>query len=165
LIICHRLPPYDVRLCRLRQVKAALIGENPPVAPLPDTPTSGAAAPVYTEMVWVPDTDIPATTAPIDEPNKLLVELKLSATLDPGTYAAHWGAFNGYASIDAYAYLFRVSAPEEPAPEGLSEQDTTPEDASAPKDGTPASETVPPPEKESPKTTPDTQDVPGQAEW
>lgn len=165
LLICHRLPPYDVRLCRLRQVKAALIGENTAAAPLPDAPAPGAVAPVYTEMIWVPADDIPTTTAPIDEPNKLLVELKLSAPLEPGTYAAHWGALNGYTSIDAYAYLFRVGAPEEPALESVPPDAETSEDASAPKGDTPPAETAPLPAQQSPKADAATQDVPGQAEW
>ncbi len=105
-LIAHKLPPYDAHLTRVRQVRAS--SQPPP-------PPPAAGAPVlpqsYSETVWVPDTDIPLVERPLDEPDRLLVELIPSAMLEPGTYAVHWGAFEGLASLEQRVFLFSVPDP------------------------------------------------------
>jgi hypothetical protein len=115
LIIAHKVPTYDLHCNRLIAVKAA------------DALLPGADAPkpeAFTRDAWVPADRIGMVARPIDEPGRLLVELRPDGPLQPGVYAIHWGAFEGYASIEASAYLFEVrpavmevEAPEPVEPE------------------------------------------------
>ena len=61
----------------------------------------------------------------LDEPEKLLVELKATAPLEPGVYAIHWGALEGYDSIDPRIFMFALKAP---APEDEGEGESTTDD-------------------------------------
>ena len=110
LLIAHKLPPYDARLCRLEAVEA--------------TPTHTQAG-GYTETVWAPVTTLALLAIPIDEPQRLLLELRPMAPLEPGIYAVHWGAFDGHPTTDPRGFLFQVvdpNAPPEAEPEA--EEDT-----------------------------------------
>lgn len=107
MLVAHKLPPYDAHLTRVRQVRAS---SQPP--PPPKAAGAAPASPaVYTETIWVADTDIPLVEHPLDEPDRLLVELAPATTLEPGTYAVHWGAFEGLASLEPRVFLFRVPDP------------------------------------------------------
>ncbi len=119
LLIAHKLPPYDARMHKLQQVKAA----PAPLAGMSvDAPP--AKQPQYTEKVWIAEEPVALRARPIDEPEKLLVELRAAQALEPGAYAIHWGALEGYDSIDPRVFLFRiVPAPEpETPPEGEGEE-------------------------------------------
>lgn len=106
VIICHRMPPYDLHLHELQLVEA-----SDPELETPD----------YSQKVWAPVREVPFSSAPVDEPEQMLLELKPSAALAPAAYAVHWGALSGYATTDSRVFLFRVAAPDEaetpPVPE------------------------------------------------
>ena len=102
VIICHRMPTYDVHIHVLQLVEA-----SDPELETPD----------YSQKVWAPVSEVPFASAPIDQPDQLLVELRPGASLEPGAYAVDWGALDGYTSTDSRVFLFRVISPDEPAPE------------------------------------------------
>ncbi|MCX5758148.1 MAG: hypothetical protein NTU83_06510 [Candidatus Hydrogenedentes bacterium] len=105
LIMCHKVPAYDIRLARLRPVKAT-------------GPEGGFD-------VWTVQTSIPVEVAPIDEPERYLVEIRIADPLKPGTYAVHWGALDGRKSTEPRAFLFAVEEPNQPA-EAVSAPKTQP---------------------------------------
>ena len=96
MLLCFKMPHYDVRFCRLRQV----------AVPSPESPD-----PAYAQEVWASEDTLPALLEPIDEPEGSLVEMRLEAPLTPGVYAVHWGALDTHAPTDPRAYLFRVAEP------------------------------------------------------
>lgn len=97
LILCHKVPAYDVRLARLHSVKTT-------------GPEGGFD-------VWVAEASIAVDAAPVDEPERYLVQIRTAEPLTPGVYAMHWGAFEGRASIEPRAFLFAVEDPSHPAAE------------------------------------------------
>jgi len=101
-IICHRMPGFDIQMHEMQEVEAS--------DPELETPS-------YAQKVWAPARPIAIAARPIDEPERLLVELSLDAPLAPGAYAVHWGAFQGYTSTDSRVFLFRVVAADEEAAE------------------------------------------------
>lgn len=116
-IICHRMPPYDLRMHQVTEV----LGADPEMEP-----------PDYTRPVWAPMRDIPIVIAPIDEPEKLLIVVQPTQPLTPGTYAVHWGALDGYTGTDPRAFLFRIADPDaEPAEEAPDDEVGDEEEASA----------------------------------
>ena len=129
MLVAHKLPPYDARLTRLRLVRAS---SQPPPPPAPPA-ASGAAAPpvaprVYSEKIWVAAGDIPLVQRPLDEPDRALVGLAPAAMLEPGTYAVHWGAFEGLASLEPRLFLFTVPDPAATEEKKEAEPAPSPED-------------------------------------
>jgi hypothetical protein len=96
-LISHKLPAYDVHLDRLQQMEVALPQTN--------------AAPAFTQKAWVKGAPISIAAAPVDEPGQLLIEIRPFQPLDPGIYAMHWGALDGYTSTEARIYLFKITDP------------------------------------------------------
>lgn len=107
LIIYTLLPSYDTALYRMAAVNAA-------------HPQAEIEA-VDGEPVWIVDSPVTAVIVPVDEPDRQLLELRPTEPLTPGIYAVSWGAFDGYTSTHASAYLFEVVDPNAPdeAPEVL----------------------------------------------
>jgi hypothetical protein len=103
LIIACRMPPWDVHLCRMKEVEAARI--------YPEMTPEDIQDLVYARRVWVEEENVPVLTAPVDEPDRLLVELRSPVMLTPGVWAVHWGALNGHTSTDPRIFMFRVTAP------------------------------------------------------
>jgi hypothetical protein len=105
LIIYTLLPAYDAALYRMAAVTAA--------HPQAEIEATGG------EPVWIVDSPVTSVIVPIDEPDRQLLELRPTEPLTPGTYAVSWGAFDGYTSTHASAYLFEVVDPNAPdeAPE------------------------------------------------
>lgn len=102
MLVVYRLPGFDLQLSSLHQVEL--------------TPAeAGAAAQGYKVPTWVTERRISMHTRPVDSPAGLLLELESDEPLPPGDYAIHWGAYDGFATTDARAYLFRV-VPEAPPP-------------------------------------------------
>lgn len=129
-ILFHKLPGYDVQLHQLQPAKA-----SDPELETPD----------YRQNIWAPVRPIPITLAPIDEPDHLLVEVRLSEPLVPAAYALHWGALEGYTSTDSRVFLFRVKDPNEteaPVP-AEDEPPATPAPGAAKSDETPAVDEAP----------------------
>jgi hypothetical protein len=102
MILCYKMPDYDIALCKLQLAEVALPGmENV----------------TFTEKVWIRAEPLPVTLERIDEPEGSLFELRLSRPLEPGVYGIHWGALDGYTTTDPRVFLFRVAEPGEGAPE------------------------------------------------
>lgn len=95
LIVCHKMPVYDLRLARLRSVKAT-------------GPEGGFE-------VWAAESNSPVEALPIDEPERVLVEIRLVDALIPGTYALHWGALDGRTTTESRAFLFSIQDPNRPS--------------------------------------------------
>ncbi len=124
MLVAHKLPTYDAHLTRMKQVRASSQPPPPPAA----AGSAPAAKPTYTEKIWVPEKDIPLVERPLDEPDRLLVELAPSTMLEPGTYAVHWGAFEGLASLEPRVFLFRVPDPAATEEQKEAEPAASPED-------------------------------------
>jgi hypothetical protein len=144
LLLCHRMPLYDVRFCRLHSIPASA----------PEIPGSALT-------VWASEAAFPVEIVPLDEPERYLAQIRLSEPLTPGVYAVHWGALDGYGTTDRRMFLFRVvdaaRAPEtqEPAAEP---SPAKPDTAAKPEAAKPAKE---PPAAEIP---PDTRAVDAEAD-
>ena len=122
LLIAYKLPPYDLKLHRLEPIKASMPQEDPPTFALD---------------IWVGVEEAPVIAIPIDEPERLLLELRPVRALVPGVYAAHWGALDGYTSTELRVFLFRIFDPDAPAETPESEEEEAPE-AEAPATGSDA---------------------------
>jgi len=92
LLLCYKMPSYDAKLCRLAAVEAA--------AP---------ESPALKDKVWAFSESVPLAMAPVDEPERLLWEVRLMGPLDPGIYALDWGALDGYTSTDERIFVFAVA--------------------------------------------------------
>jgi len=119
-IICFKMPEYDVQIHQMRDVEAS---------------DADLETPNYAQHVWAPVRALPVSVRPIDEPERLLAELRLDGPLEPGAYGIHWGALQGYAGTDSRVFLFRVVSPEEKAAEAQTATDAAPQE--------PAKETPP----------------------
>jgi carboxypeptidase family protein len=112
LIICHKLPSYDVALYRMGQIEAALPQRSV------RSGRGGGGEYEYTLSVWAPVDAVGIFAVPIDEPGRLLLELRPSTPLSPGVYAMHWGALDGHTSTSPNAFLFQVVSAESQEGEG-----------------------------------------------
>lgn len=128
-LVAFKMPPYDARLYRLHQIEAYPPEHRTAVAPTSAGASAVASAAAPQRKILMPATEtvraaadnIPLIVAPIDEPERLLLELRPAIPLAPGTYAVHWGAFDGHVSTDPGIFLFRIADPEE---DGEAEENT-----------------------------------------
>jgi len=111
LIVCYRTPRYDARLSRLVEVQAT-------------RPFSGADS----FPVWVAAGTLAVALEPVDQPDAELLRVAMDRPLEPGVYAVHWGALEGYNTLDNRIYLFEVAPP----PSATVIDPLEPGDASAP---------------------------------
>lgn len=96
LIVSFGMPRYDARLHRLKQIAARVAkGED------------------VLQPIWTAAESLPVDILPVDQPEGVLLQLRLAAPLEPGEYAVHWGAFEGYTTLDARIFPFRVVLPAE----------------------------------------------------
>lgn len=93
LILCYKMPDWDVRFCRmdLTELQTHLPGGG-----------------LEEAQVLAQTKTIPARLLAIDQPEGLLHQLELSGPLEPGTYAVHWGALDGASDRDARIFMFSV---------------------------------------------------------
>ena len=112
LIVVHKLPSYDVRLCRLVAAEAA---------PL-DATTS-------MQEIWAADETLPVQMVPVDEPERTLWRVGLFGPLGPGVYAVHWGALDGHTGTDPRIFLFRVTSTDTDTPEQAGQDEGAPKEA------------------------------------
>jgi hypothetical protein len=115
LIVTFGMPRYDARLHRLRQMDA-YVAEGEQVL----------------QTIWVAAESLPVDVVPVDQPEGVLLQLRLDAPLEPGEYAVHWGAFEGYTTLDTRIFPFRVVVPADKAAEAAL---AAAEDAISPEDG------------------------------
>lgn len=109
VVILYNLPSFDIKVCRLRQVEAALLD-----------------SPGERQTVWAQEMVIGTRLRPVDEPERTLWEASLIDPLEPGVYAIHWGALQGQAENELRAFLFSVYDPAKPA-ESESQEQALPE--------------------------------------
>ena len=98
-IIGFKVPPYDWRMSRLELVSVLRDGA---------VPGSGAGA---MEEVWAEAARIPVHAVAVDEPERLLWEIRPVGAIEAGVYAVHWGAFEGDPTTAVFAYLLEVGDP------------------------------------------------------
>ena len=96
VIVCYRTPRYDARLARLEKIMAKRVdGQRESTA------------------MWVAAGPVNIEVRALDEEEEMLLELRPLRPLAPGTYAVHWGAFEGYTTLENRAFTFTVTAPVE----------------------------------------------------
>lgn len=93
-VVCYRTPRYDAQLSRLVESTAT--------RPAVETGSFD---------VWVEAGSFRADLTAIDTPDAQLLRLQIGQALEPGTYAVHWGALEGYDTLEARVYLFEVAEP------------------------------------------------------
>jgi len=118
-MVGHKVPAYDARMHKMKKVNAALI-QMPNRLSADQKPEKEMQ---YPEEIWVAEQAIEMYSKVLDEPEKLLVELRAAAPLSPGVYAIHWGALEGYDSIDPRIFMFELREPIEESVEGEGETD------------------------------------------
>lgn len=94
-LICFQVPQIDAELCSLTPAKAAPVD-----------------APEAARDIWVRGNPVEMQLAPIDEPERLLWEVRLFEPMQPGIYCMHWGSLRGHKEQDPRAYVFEVVSPE-----------------------------------------------------
>lgn len=92
MILCYHTPRYDARLSRLVRAK-------------PMQPAAKAAA----FDIWTAGGTIDADLVPVDQPQGMLRRLRIDRPLEPGAYAVHWGALEGYITLENRIFMFQVS--------------------------------------------------------
>ena len=91
-ILCYRTPRYDARLSRLVRAK-----------PMQPSATAGEFE------IWTAGGTIDADLVPVDTPQGILRRLRIDRPLEPGAYAVHWGALEGYATLENRVFMFEVA--------------------------------------------------------
>jgi hypothetical protein len=92
-IVAYRTPRYNARLSRLTAAEAQRGTEAESIA------------------VWVEEKPMAAALEPIDTPEGRLLRVRVGRPLEPGIYGVHWGALEGYTTLDARMFLFRIPEP------------------------------------------------------
>ena len=75
VILCYKMPDWDVRLCRMDLTERYV--------PLPGGGLEEA-------QILASTKELPVRLLPIDQPEGLLRQMELPGPLEPGTYAVHW---------------------------------------------------------------------------
>lgn len=97
LILCYHTPRYDARLSRLIRV------EPMQTAGITNAP-----------KIWTAGGSIDADLVPLDSPQGMLKRLRIDHPLEPGVYAVHWGALEGYTTLENRTFMFEiVESPED----------------------------------------------------
>lgn len=116
-IIGHKLPPYDWRMSRLEEQPVLRDGVD----------ASRVSEDEANRLIWAESVRIGVQAVPLDEPERMLWEIRPARELGPGIYAVHWGALEGDPATEASAYLIEVVDPDaregEDADEGEGEGD------------------------------------------
>lgn len=93
LVLCYKMPDWDVRLCRMDLTERYV-----------QLPGGG----LEEAQVLAPTRELPVQLVPIDQPEGLLRQVELPGPLEPGTYAVHWGALDGEVDKDPRIFAFSV---------------------------------------------------------
>jgi len=93
LLLCFKMPRRNAKLARLQEVEAHL-------------PTD----PSQTFGVWIAGGSSPVSLVPLVTSDRSLLQVRLLESLQPGVYALHWGALEGYTSLDERIFIFIVTA-------------------------------------------------------
>jgi hypothetical protein len=103
-IVCYRTPRYNARLSRLASAEATVPGLDSEA-----------------QQIWVESGTIGAGLEPVDQPTGQLLRVVVDRPLEPGIYGVHWGAMEGYTTLENRVYAFEIVAPPEPDPEAGAE--------------------------------------------
>jgi hypothetical protein len=150
-IVAHRTTRYNARLSRLTQDEASLQGVEKTSIP-----------------VWVEAGTMAAALEPLDAHEGLLMRVQVGRPLEPGVYGVHWGALEGYTTLDNRVYVFRIPEPPAEAEASSAEGETSaatketaapveesgdqkPETTSAPKKDEKKADPAAPPQAPAPK--------------
>ena len=109
-VVCHDMPPFDLRMHRVVEVMAA----DPEMDP-----------PEYSRPAWAPEAARPIVVSAIDELSRQLIAIESTTPLEPGCYAIHWGALDGHTTTDPRVFLFRVLPEDPPELDGSETGDET----------------------------------------
>ena len=126
LLVGYKIPGYNIQLYRLAPIEAA---------PAAAFSADGTARPTFSEQLYCPADAIPLSTVPIDEPERILLEIRPRKPLEPGIYAFHWGGLDGFdqpVEMGNRVFTFRIDAPPEalePTDEASDTQDDEAESA------------------------------------
>lgn len=106
-IVAYNLPRYDARISRLIE-----------------TPAKRTAVTEDVTSIWAEAGTTRPQVSPVTEDDADLLRIVLDDALEPGVYAVHWGALDGYAILDSRIHMFRVGpAPVEESGEGEGESE------------------------------------------
>lgn len=92
LILCYHTPRYDARLTRLIRAEP-MQSDGKSVAP----------------EIWTAGGSIDADLVPVDSPQGMLMRLRIDHPLEPGVYAIHWGALEGYTTLENRMFMFEIT--------------------------------------------------------
>jgi hypothetical protein len=92
LVISYRMPRYDARLTRLQEKVAQL--------PQDDSQTFN---------IWSSGGTVSVDLVPVVHSDPSLVKLDILEPLQPGRYAVHWGALEGYTTLDERIFMFEIT--------------------------------------------------------
>ncbi len=148
-LLTHRTPRYNAQLSRLVPEEARQAGiEDKSIE------------------VWVEAGTAAVGLEPMDQSESLLQRVVIGRALEPGVYGIHWGAMEGYTTLDNRVFVFRVPEPpkseedEAAAADGEAGEAAPAGEEAAKKDETPAKKEEAPakaPAPAEPKATPKTE--------
>lgn len=98
-IICYKTPRFDTRLTRLE----------------PEEVRFGAGSQA-TFSVFRPAGTVNVDLSPLDPLKGLLLKVQIAQPLEAGHYAIHWGALDGFATLESRVFLFSVPPPKADSP-------------------------------------------------
>ena len=98
-IICYKTPRFDTRLTRLE----------------PDEARYGAGS-TSTFTVYRPADTVNVDLTPLDPVEGLLLKVQIAQPLEAGYYAIHWGALEGFTTLESRVFLFSAQPPEPETP-------------------------------------------------
>ncbi|MEA3364180.1 MAG: carboxypeptidase-like regulatory domain-containing protein [Candidatus Hydrogenedentes bacterium] len=93
LVLCYKMPDWDVRFCRMELTEL-------------NTPLPGGG--LEEAQVLAQTKTIPARLLAIDQIEGLLRQLEFPGTLQPGSYAVHWGALDGASAREPRIFMFTI---------------------------------------------------------
>lgn len=103
LLICYRTPRYEARLTRLQEKEAQLptrLQEKEAQSPGDDSQTF---------MIWSAGGTVSVDLVPVVLSDPRLLKLEILEPLQPGRYAVHWGALEGYTAMDERMFIFEIT--------------------------------------------------------
>ncbi len=112
LIICYKMPKYDVRLSKLQSNDVTLWKKDQEIGAF---------------KLWTEQGTVPFERVQIDAIDELLMAIKIRRPLDEGVYAVHWGVLAGQSASEQRLHCFSVEVPDEEMPADVSEQVVTEE--------------------------------------
>ena len=99
MIICYKTPRFDTRLTRLEPEEVRF--------------GSGSQS---TVSVLRPAGTVKVDLTPLDPAEGMLLRVRIKQPLEAGHYAIHWGALEGFTTLETRVFLFSAQPPEPEPP-------------------------------------------------